>query len=652
VRVSNATWRVTARSRRKPGSGTARQARFVAEYLIDLNATQAAIRAGYSKQTARQQASDLLSKPDIATAIVAGKAKQLGKANLTAVSVLEELRRLAFSDVRRLFDLLDPDSSLCDCVVHNVQLIHRQGGPMRHVRFAYAAGMALLVCATSAHGQAVTQSAAVPRLVTLSGTFRPADGRRAAPVETVTLAIYADQVGGSPLWEETQTITIGGGGQFTVILGQTEPDGIPLAVFVSGDARWLGMLWARPGEVEGPRTRITSVPYALRASDADTLGGRPASAYLLVDAPAGAATQAAGARTTTATTGGASFSTAGTPGYLGMFTDSVNLGNSVAYQSGARIGVGTAAPADYLHIAFNDSFGAFTGLAVQNLNGGPNAASGMLFYDQNGALAQFQGFNNANHAYVINNIASGGIIKFRTGGIDGFVLDGTGHVGMGGVGPNVCCGLFVSEATNAAVLGISSSNRGVEGDSTSSFGVIGFSTSGSAAVAGQSQGSALAGLFNGNVTITGTLSKGGGSFKIDHPLDPENKYLSHSFVESPDMKNVYDGNVVLDAKGEATVTLPDWFEALNKDFRYQLTALGAPGPNLYVADEIADHQFRIAGGTPGGKVSWMVTGIRQDAWANQNRIPVEQEKPADERGRYLYPVAFGLPLDKGITAVK
>jgi len=524
---------------------------------------------------------------------------------------------------------------------------------MRQFRFACAAGMALLVCATSAHGQAVTQSAAVPRLITLSGAFRPADGRRAAPVETVTLAIYADEAGGSPLWEEKQTIPIGGGGQFTVILGQTERDGIPLEVFAGGDARWLGMLWARPGEVEGPRTRITSVPYALRASDADTLGGRPASAYLLADAPAGAATHAAGTRTTTATTGGASLSTAGAPGYLGMFTDSANLGNSVAYQSGARIGIGTATPADYLHIAFNDSFGAFTGLAVQNLNGGPNAASGMLFYDQNGAVAQFQGFNNSNHAYVINNIASGGSIKFLTGSADRFVIDSNGQVGIGAA-PNACCRLFVSDHTSleGSILGVSSAGRAVEGDSTSSFGVVGFSTSGSAAVAGESLGAALAGLFNGNVTITGTLSKGGGSFKIDHPLDPENKYLSHSFVESPDMKNVYDGNVVLDAKGEATVALPDWFEALNKDFRYQLTALGAPGPNLYVADEIADHQFRIAGGTPGGKVSWMVTGIRQDAWANQNRIPVEQEKPADERGRYLHPAAFGLPHDKGITAVK
>jgi hypothetical protein len=86
----------------------------------------------------------------------------------------------------------------------------------------------------------------------------------------------------------------------------------------------------------------------------------------------------------------------------------------------------------------------------------------------------------------------------------------------------------------------------------------------------------LAALLEGNVTVTGTLHKGGGSFKIDHPLDPANKYLSHSFVESPDMKNIYDGVTVLDENGEAEITLPDWFSALNKDFSYQLTAIGAP----------------------------------------------------------------------------
>jgi len=136
----------------------------------------------------------------------------------------------------------------------------------------------------------------------------------------------------------------------------------------------------------------------------------------------------------------------------------------------------------------------------------------------------------------------------------------------------------------------------------------------------------------GNLNVQGNVSKGGGSFKIDHPLDPENKYLYHSFVESPDMKDVYDGVIRLDAKGEANVVLPEWFEALNGDFRYQLTAVGKPSPNLYVADEIADHHFRIAGGTPGAKVSWQVTGIRHDSYAVHHRIPVEEYKPVAERG--------------------
>jgi len=82
------------------------------------------------------------------------------------------------------------------------------------------------------------------------------------------------------------------------------------------------------------------------------------------------------------------------------------------------------------------------------------------------------------------------------------------------------------------------------------------------------------------------LEKSGGSFKIDHPLDPANKYLHHYFVESPDMKNVNDGVVALDDKGEAEIELPDWFGVLNKEFRYQLTAIGAPGPSLYIAKEI------------------------------------------------------------------
>jgi len=138
------------------------------------------------------------------------------------------------------------------------------------------------------------------------------------------------------------------------------------------------------------------------------------------------------------------------------------------------------------------------------------------------------------------------------------------------------------------------------------------------------------------------------NFIIDHPLDPANKYLYHTSVESPDMKNVYDGVARLDASGEATVELPEWFEALNRDYRYQLTSIGAPAPNLYVSAKVRDNRFRIGGGVPGGEVSWQVTGIRQDAYARRYPAPVEQMKAPGDRGHYLVPEAFGLPASLSI----
>ncbi len=152
---------------------------------------------------------------------------------------------------------------------------------------------------------------------------------------------------------------------------------------------------------------------------------------------------------------------------------------------------------------------------------------------------------------------------------------------------------------------------------------------------------------SGNGEFTGNVTKAGGSFRIDHPLYPENKYLYHSFVESPDMKNIYDGVAILDGNGEADVTLPEWFEALNRGFRYQLTCIGGYAP-VYIAEEISGNDFKIAGGDPGMKVSWMVTGIRQDAWANEHRIPVEEDKPAEEKGLYLHPQELGFDESLGM----
>ncbi|HEX8230975.1 MAG TPA: hypothetical protein VF826_16925 [Chloroflexia bacterium] len=198
-----------------------------------------------------------------------------------------------------------------------------------------------------------------------------------------------------------------------------------------------------------------------------------------------------------------------------------------------------------------------------------------------------------------------------------------------------------------------SNNVGVLGYSTGAYGVQGYSTGGYG-VYGGSGAAGYAGYFNGRAHVTGDLSvvgsvsKGGGSFKIDHPLDPENKYLYHSFVESPDMMNVYNGNVVLDGKGEAVVTLPDYFETLNQEFRYQLTPIGAPGPDLYIAQEVTGNTFKIAGGKAGTKVSWQVTGIRQDPYAEKYRIPVEEDKSEEDRGKYLYPDVYGQPDSKQI----
>ena len=209
---------------------------------------------------------------------------------------------------------------------------------------------------------------------------------------------------------------------------------------------------------------------------------------------------------------------------------------------------------------------------------------------------------------------------------------------------------------------------GVNGDSDNGIGVRGHTTTGIGVYGRCGSEDGYAAVLNGRVYIRGSLEKPGGSFKIDHPLDPANKYLYHSFVESPDMKNIYDGVIALDNKGEAEINLPDWLGALNKDFRYQLTAIGAPGPNLYIAEEISESSaddidtannnnnshssFKIAGGTSGMKVSWQVTGIRKDPWANVHRVQVEEDKPAKERGYYLHPDLYSQPKERGISSLQ
>lgn len=154
-------------------------------------------------------------------------------------------------------------------------------------------------------------------------------------------------------------------------------------------------------------------------------------------------------------------------------------------------------------------------------------------------------------------------------------------------------------------------------------------TAGGAGVLSQLKGDVS---VSGDMKVVGNMTKTTGSFEIDHPLDPQNKILRHSFVESPDMKNIYDGIAILDTRGEAVVELPDYFEALNRDYRYKVTSIGRPAPELYIKSEVSDNRFVIGGGSPGLKVSWQVTGIRKDPFAETYPIVVEEEKPAAAGG--------------------
>lgn len=192
------------------------------------------------------------------------------------------------------------------------------------------------------------------------------------------------------------------------------------------------------------------------------------------------------------------------------------------------------------------------------------------------------------------------------------------------------------------------SNIGVSGSSIDDDGVYGKSQNGTGVhgITNRSDRN-YAGKFDGNVHITGVISTTVARSQMDHPLDSANKYLSHSFVESSEMKNIYDGTVTLDAKGEAIVELPNWFEALNKDFRYQLTCIGGYAP-VYIAEKLQNKRFKIAGGHAGQEVCWQVTGIRRDAYANAYPLVVEEEKPAAERGYYRHPEVHNQPEEKGI----
>ena len=148
---------------------------------------------------------------------------------------------------------------------------------------------------------------------------------------------------------------------------------------------------------------------------------------------------------------------------------------------------------------------------------------------------------------------------------------------------------------------------------------------------------------DGDFTVVGTKA-----FTMDHPLDPENKTLMHAAAESNEVINFYSGNITTDANGKAIVKLPDYFEAINKDFRYQLTVIGTFAQAI-ISKEVSNNAFEIATSQPNVKVSWEVKGVRNDAHMRKYPFTAEQEKSASQKGKYLDPAAYNLPQSKSVS---
>ncbi len=338
-----------------------------------------------------------------------------------------------------------------------------------------------------------------------------------------------------------------------------------------------------------------------------------------------------------------------------------------------NVGIGTAQTTFKLNVLGNAQFGqtlAGAGMRVQTLGSYANIAG--INHDNNtfnglsfttGASPSMYittggdvGINTASPGakLEVNATATGvNTVIFRSSGANsnGIYAEATGGGGSAAYfnGTGTSNGLAAYALTGLGVYGQASSSYGIYGKTVSASygGVIGFS--GNNAVYGSlGHANQYSLLGNGDIFIAGNLAKASGTFKIDHPQDPANKYLIHSFVESPDMMNVYNGNIVTDADGNATVKLPDYFLALNKEFRYQLTAMGTFAEAIIAEEVNAMNEFKIKTDKPNVKISWQVTGIRQDAYANAHRIKDVVEKTGDEKGKYIHPELYNKPANKGI----
>jgi len=400
----------------------------------------------------------------------------------------------------------------------------------------------------------------------------------------VTFALYVDSLSVSPSWQETHEVTCIDG-LFTVDLGKTSA----FPYWVIGESGvFLGITVGTDPELF-PRRRLTSALSAMRVGSIDRAAGGTILGNVYV-------------------------------------TNWVNGQTAVQAYGGLQGGHFQAADPTTDAVGLRGFYGGI----------GPHDAKGV------------SGEAVASDGYGIGGEFTGGWYGVYARGVVPSYSEWS-HTGVRGTAEG-----YAGSGSNFGVSGTAGGglfSYGVKGYGYHN-GTPGANTYGVYGSAGYFDGfGAWAGYFNGWTTcngtleVMGTLIKPAGSFRIDHPLDPENKFLQHSLVESPDMKNIYDGNVVTDANGDATVTMPDWFSALNRDFCYQLTVIGQFAQAI-VSEKLNGNRFSIKTDKPNVEVSWQLTGIRKDAYANAHRIEVEVDKKPQEVGLYIDPVAFGKAPEK------